>query len=324
MLQRNLESLLQNCESSRFAVIGDVMLDRYVWGAVERISPEAPIPIVEELRREDCLGGAANVVNNLLGLQCNVDVFGVVGVDLEGSRVLEILRERGVRCEGLVREEMRTTTTKTRILGGAQQLVRLDRELRSPLKGVHFDNLLAVFESRVREYKGIIISDYGKGVVSRDLLQGLKEIVSNDVPIIIDPHPANYNEYLPVFLVKPNKKEAENAARMTISDVESGFVACEKLLERWGSEYVLITLGSMGMLMLNRAGTVKEYLKTRARQVYDVSGAGDTVTSVIGAGLVAGLDVVASAEVANHAAGIVIAEVGTAPITRTKLLRSLV
>jgi len=323
MNRRHVETLLQRCEGKKIAVIGDLVLDRYVWGNVERISPEAPVPVVEELRREDRLGGAANVVSNLLGLQCKVDIYGVVGVDLDGSRLLEMLRERGVGCEGVVREEARPTTTKMRILGGAQQMLRLDRESRIPIGESYRARIAESFKAHAGEYVAAVVSDYGKGVVSRSVLDACTAALDSSVPVIIDPHPANYTNYNRVFMIKPNKKEAEAGAGMQITDVESAFKAARILLDRWQSEYSVITLGGMGVVVLNQDGSVHQHLPAQTRQVFDVSGAGDCVTSIFAAGLAAGQDVVEIGGVANLAAGIVISEVGTAPITRKKLLQNM-
>ena len=323
MMRRNVETLLQRCEGKKIAVIGDLVLDRYVWGNVERISPEAPVPVVEELLREDRLGGAANVVSNLLGLQCKVDIYGVVGVDLDGSRLLEVLRERGVGCDGVVREEARPTTTKVRILGGAQQMLRLDRESREPLGESYRARIQASFRAHAAEYVAVVVSDYGKGVVSHSVLEACTSALKASVPVIIDPHPTNYDSYNRVFMIKPNKKEAEAGAGMQITDVESAFKAAQILLDRWQSEYSVITLGGIGAVVLSRDGSVRQHLRAQTRQVFDVSGAGDCVTSIFAAGLAAGQGVVDIGEVANLAAGIVISEVGTAPITRKKLLQNI-
>jgi D-beta-D-heptose 7-phosphate kinase/D-beta-D-heptose 1-phosphate adenosyltransferase len=323
MTRRNLETLLQRCEGKKIAVIGDLVLDRYVWGNVERISPEAPVPVVEELRREDRLGGAANVVSNLLGLQCQVDIYGVVGVDLDGSKLLEMLRDRGVGCEGVVREEARPTTTKLRILGGTQQMLRLDRESRTPLGESYRARIGSSFRAHAAEYVAVVVSDYGKGVISRSVLDACTAVLDPSVPVVIDPHPANYDNYNRVFMIKPNKKEAEAGAGMQITDIESAFKAAQILLDRWQSEYSVITLGGMGVVMLNQDGSVRRHLAAQTRQVFDVSGAGDCVTSIFAAGLAAGQGVADIGGVANLAAGIVISEVGTAPITRKKLLQNI-
>ena len=323
MMRRRVETLLQRCEGKKIAVIGDLVLDRYVWGNVERISPEAPVPIVEELRREDRLGGAANVVSNLLGLHCKVDVYGVVGVDLDGSRLLEILRDRGVGCQGVIREEDRPTTTKMRILGGVQQMLRLDRESRAPLRENHQNRIAESFRAHAKDYAAVVVSDYGKGAVTRLILDACSASINASAPVIIDPHPANYDKYNRVFMIKPNKKEAEAGANMQITDVESAFKAAQILLDRWQSEYSVITLGGMGVVVLNRSGSVREHLHAQTRQVFDVSGAGDCVTAIFAAGLAAELGILEIGEVANLAAGIVIAEVGTAPITRKKLLQNI-
>lgn len=307
----------------RIAVVGDLILDRYVWGNVERISPEAPVPVVEEVRREDRLGGAANVVHNLAGLGIPVDVYGVCGDDEAGQDVVSLLEDLQSDCLGVITDSARPTSVKTRILGGNQQMLRLDQEWRLPIGGNVESQLLESFAERAAAYSVIIVSDYGKGVVTRHLIEMLENRKTTAAPVVIDPNPVNFDSYHGAYLLKPNKKEAEIGAAMIIRDVDSAFAAARVLLERWRCQYVLVTLGAMGMVLLGRDEKVKIHLEARARQVFDVSGAGDCVTAVFAACLGKDIDWSLTGELANLAAGVVISEVGTVPIYRDKLLRAI-
>jgi rfaE bifunctional protein kinase chain/domain len=307
----------------RIAVVGDLILDRYVWGNVERISPEAPVPVVEEVRREDRMGGAANVVHNLAGLGVPVDVYGVCGDDEAGQRLAGLLTNLKSDCAGIVIDPARPTSVKTRVLGGNQQMLRLDQEWRLPIGGDVEKKLLETFTERASSYSTIVVSDYGKGVVTRRLLEMLGNRKETAAPVVIDPNQANFDSYHGAYLLKPNKKEAEASASMIIHDVDSAFAAARVLLERWSCQHVLVTLGAMGMVLLGREDKVKIHLEARARQVFDVSGAGDCVTAIFAACLGKGIDWQLAGELANLAAGVVISEVGTVPIFRDKLLRAI-
>jgi rfaE bifunctional protein kinase chain/domain len=314
-----MQQQLSRIQGQRIAVIGDLILDRYIWGRVDRISPEAPVAIVEEMKSEDRLGGAANVVTNLVGLGCQVDVYGVIGADFDGSRIFEILSAQKAGFKGVIREETRPTTCKTRILGGSQQMLRVDRESRLPLEIAYENLLIKAFSPAAKKYASIVISDYGKGIISERLLGHINELILDSCQLIVDPHPVNFDHYLKSSIIKPNKKEAEAASGIKIEDVDSAFKAASILLERWKSQYSIITLGAEGMIVLSRDGQVRSHVPSLAQKVFDVSGAGDCVTAVFAAGLASQIDILEISELSNVAAGIVVSEIGTAPITRDKL-----
>ena len=305
-------------------VIGDVILDRYIWGNAERISPEAPIPIVNENRQENRLGGAANVVRNLRGIGVNVDLCGYIGDDVEGKIVLDLLRQENVSTDGVLVDRLRPTSIKTRVLASNQQMLRVDREDKSQRTPVMCEAFAALVEASVKKADFSVVSDYAKGVVSKELIEHLEklqvdgEISLQKKPIIFDPHPDNYSIYKTVCIAKPNRKEAERAVNMSIRNREEACVAVQKLMELWHSDMALITLGADGMVIKCAGDAEPVLIDTMAKKVFDVSGAGDTVTSVFVAALCAGASPNVAGNLANIAAGVVVSEVGTIPIEINK------
>ena len=306
-------------------VIGDIILDRYIWGNAERISPEAPIPIVNENRQEDRLGGAANVVRNLRGIGVNVDLCGYIGDDVEGKIVLDLLKKENVSSDGVLVDRLRPTSIKTRVLASNQQMLRVDREDKTQRTPVMCEAFAALVEASVKKADFVIVSDYAKGVVSEVLIEHLEklqnagELSFAKKPIIFDPHPDNYSIYKTVCIAKPNRKEAERAINMPIKSREDACVAVQKIIDMWHSEMALITLGADGMVIKRSDDSEPIILDTMAKKVFDVSGAGDTVTSVFAAALSAGVSPSVAGNLANIAAEVVVSEVGTIPIELNKL-----
>ena len=305
-------------------VFGDVMLDEFVWGDVTRISPEAPVPVVDIRRESVHLGGAANVVANLRSLGALAAVVGVVGSDRAGERVRAELREAGALDaeEGLIVDVSRPTTLKTRIIAHSQLVVRADRERRAPVDGPVEERIIAALQKLLREADALVVSDYDKGAVTPrvlDTILPLAEVAG--VPTLVDPKIRNFDSYRPATLVTPNHHEA---LRMTNSedDTDDGMArAARSIRERVGCRSVLITRGERGMMLLGEDGE-PVYVPTAAREVYDVTGAGDTVIATLAASLAAGATLVEAAMLANHAAGIVVGKVGTATASAEELLSS--
>ncbi len=307
----------------RLLVLGDLMLDRYLWGRVDRISPEAPVPVVEIERETLALGGAGNVAANLQALGAMPMLLGVVGEDEDGARLLETLAARGVETAGIVRDRTRPTTVKTRIIAHAQQVVRADREVRNDLAGAALDALLARLESEIAACEGMVVSDYGKGVINPGTLEhGLGAARKRRLTVSVDPKESHIDAYRGVSILTPNQHEAGYMQGRRIVDEASLQEVGWGLQKRLDADAVLVTRGPEGMSLFERGGRHTD-LPTVAREVYDVTGAGDTVVGVVALALAAGADYPTASHIANHAAGLVIREVGTTSCTPAQLLASL-
>jgi rfaE bifunctional protein kinase chain/domain len=312
--------ILERMQNIEILVVGDLILDRYVWGTVDRISPEAPVPVVRVRKIEDRSGGAGNVVDNLVNLGCRVRVTGFIGDDPEGKIISGIFDSQRVNREGIIKVEGRPTSLKTRVIAQRQQIVRIDREETDSPGVALTEGLAAMVEAQIQTSQGIIVSDYGKGSIGSAVLKKLSEakrsgkLSLKKCPLVLDPHPSNYSHYSGFNVAKPNKKEAEAASGITIKDLQSAEAAALEIQKRWDTDLLLITMGEDGVLISPREGK-PTHLKTRALEVFDVSGAGDTVTAVFTAAIAAGADIVLAGHMANLAAGVVVAEVGTVPIT---------
>jgi len=302
----------------RVAVVGDLMVDRFLWGQCHRISPEAPVPVVRLDRETHKLGGAANVAANLHALGVDATLVGLCGDDGTAVDLRNLLEGLGLGHEGLVIDASRPTTVKTRIIAQNQQVVRADMEDdRAPSAEVSAAILQRYAE--LGPFDGLVLSDYGKGLLSDALLAELiQRGRQNDGVVVVDPKQGDYSQYRGVTSLTPNQKEAEQACALPIRDGESLTRAGRLLAERTAASCVLITRGEHGMALFEQDGT-EHHLPTEATEVYDVTGAGDTVIAVYTAALCAGADFRTAAGLANHAAGVAVREVGTAAVTRTQL-----
>ena len=318
-LSRELERL----DGIRLLVIGDGMLDHYIWGETSRISPEAPVPVVKVKRESGRLGGAANVAYNVKTLGGTPLLVAVVGED-EGGRILRAkLAEHEISAEYLVTDPDRPTIKKTRVIARSQQVVRIDREQPHELDGALLDACSARIAAALPHVAGVLISDYGKGIISRGLLEHwLLRFREAQLPVCVDPKETHFHNYRGVTILTPNQKEASFAAGRPVRDAGTLDSIGRQLLASLEAENLLITRGEEGM-SLYRAQGDPLHIPAVGREVYDVTGAGDTVISTLALGLAAGLAVEDATRLANHAAGRVIRELGTAAATRAEILQSL-
>jgi D-beta-D-heptose 7-phosphate kinase/D-beta-D-heptose 1-phosphate adenosyltransferase len=290
---------------------------------VDRISPEAPVPVVEVERETVALGGAGNVAANLQALGAQPVLVGVVGEDDDGARLMETLTARGVATAGVLRDGSRPTTVKTRIIAHAQQVVRADRETRADLAGAALGALLERLEAEIGACEGMVVSDYGKGVITpRTLERALGSARGRRLTVSVDPKESHIDAYRGVSILTPNQHEAGYMQGRRVVDDASLQEVGWGLQKRLDAEALLMTRGAEGMSLFEKGGRYT-YLPTVARDVYDVTGAGDTVVSVVAVALAAGADYPTASHLANHAAGIVIREVGTAACTPAQLIASL-
>lgn len=313
---------LEPWRSARLMVVGDLMLDEYLWGRVDRISPEAPVQVVRVGTETSVLGGAGNVIRNLISLGASVTAAGVVGDDAAGGLIRSRLEQLGVDSAGVMIDDNRPTSLKSRVMAGHQQVVRIDREDDAPVTEVHGRAILKLAARRLAELDGLILSDYAKGVLTRELVSGLISLFRDaGKPVVVDPKGRDYRRYHGAALITPNQKEALEALGLDYADPAAADTAATSLARDNGWSALLVTRGAQGM-SLYRHSAEPYHIPARARQVYDVSGAGDTVVAVSGLGLACGWSLETSAQLANLAAGVVVAKVGTAAITEDELINA--
>lgn len=320
--------ILAAAAKARVLVIGDVMLDQFIWGSVARISPEAPVPVVDFQRESFMPGGAANVARNVAALAVKTELFGVTGRDTAAAQLKTLLASQRIACRGLLADAARPTSLKTRIVAHKQQVVRIDREERNGLHPRTLARLLASVKSSLPA-DAVVVGDYGKGVVSQALLDELKSLChARGVWLSIDPKPVHHLDLARLSLITPNRKEAFELAGLEddsrnhnpLADAPL-MKAAARLLETLHPALLLITLGELGMLLCQR-GRQPVHIPTVAREVFDVSGAGDTVIATFTIAVAGGASPLEAAILSNHAAGIVVGKIGTATVTPDELLAS--
>lgn len=315
------EVLLRAMQGRRVVVLGDIMLDRYIWGDVSRISPEAPVPVVEVQRESHRLGAAVNVAANLRALGAEVDLIAAVGDDLDGATLTRLVADAGIGTTGIVSCAGRSTTVKTRVIARNQQIVRVDAETTEEVSGALGATLADRLAAALEGCHGVVVSDYGKGVVTKELLDVLlRGDARARVPVAVDPKEDHFASYRGVDVITPNTKEAGDALARRLRTSEDVDRAGRELVERFGVAAVLITRGEHGMSLYGEGAPV--HLPARAREVYDVTGAGDTVVSVFALARAAGATHVEAADLSNRAAGLVVREVGTAVASAAAVLDS--
>ena len=314
--------IIGNFSKAGVLVVGDIMVDHFIWGNVSRISPEAPVPVVDVQKDSILLGGCANVLNNIHAMGGRVYVAGVVGSDNIGKKLLAELSKRKIGTEGIVVKKDRPTTLKTRIVAHGQQMVRFDKEDRKPIAPTSIDKILEYVTSLRNKIGAIVISDYNKGVVSRELIQGIKKIADHaDIFICLDPKQNNFSLYKGAHVITPNHYEVQRAVGMDITEANNIEKLSELLLKKHAFPALLVTRGEEGMsLFENGKKIVHTHFPAQAKEVYDVTGAGDTVIGILALCLSSGANLKEATCLANLAAGIVVEKIGTATVTRKELI----
>lgn len=321
----NLLALVEKFSRAHLLVVGDLMLDRFIRGEVERISPEAPVPVLQVVSENSSLGGAANVIHNVHSLGGRATACGVVGKDNAGKRIVAALRQAGASTAGVFVDGGYQTIQKTRIIASPrhQQIVRLDRESRQPVAPAALRKLREYIAARIGRFDAIVLSDYGKGAIHRELLDVVADQVSKKKLVcVIDPKKENYDCYRFPTLITPNKSEASEASGIAIEDDATLLAAGARLVRKWQAKAVLITRGPDGMSLFRPRGAVNHF-PTEPRDVFEVTGAGDTVVAACALALACGAGFEEAAVLANLAAGFVGDEVGTVAVPRDKLTRRI-
>jgi len=312
---------IKKFDKSRILVIGDLILDRFVYGNVNRISPEAPVPVVEVEKEIDLPGGAGNVANNIASLNGKVYLASVIGNDIVGEKLKTDLTKKEINTECIFTDETRFTTVKTRIIGQHQQIVRFDKESTHKLSQTMTEKIIDFIKSKINEIQTIIISDYGKGVINQLLLSKIINISKEKkIFVTVDPKVEHFLKYRYVSCITPNLKEAIQGMHLSYKTITEQDILNlgEKILKKLKCDSVIITRGENGMSVFVK-NKKAVHIPTRAKEVYDVTGAGDTVIAVLSLCLAAGADILTSSEIANYAAGIVVGKLGTATVNIEEL-----
>ncbi len=329
MNSERIQHILKAAAGKRILVIGDVMLDEFVWGKVSRISPEAPVPVVEVASQSSYPGGAANVARNLVEFTPNVRVMGAIGRDAHGAALRDLLGAEGISTDSLVELNDWPTIVKTRIIARQQQVVRVDRERRTHVSAEVLDQIMKRVHEVLTDTDVVIFEDYGKGFLGQELKDRVSAAaIERGIAVCVDPNPGNPIDWSGATVIKPNRSEAFAAAGMPASDAADDPLSDpallevgRRLVEMWDVDQLLVTLGEHGMMLFER-GSEPYHTPTRAQEVFDVSGAGDTVIAVYALGLAIGISAQDAAELANHAAGIVVGKLGTATVSSSELAAS--
>ncbi len=314
---RKLLDIIDSFPKRKILVLGDLMLDRYLWGQVDRISPEAPVPVVEVQKESMNLGGAGNVCFNLVSLGASAVLVGVVGRDEAGQWI----RENAPETRGIIQDETRNTTIKTRIIAHHQQVVRVDQEKREPISAKIQEKICLLLEQE--DYEGIVISDYNKGLIGQALMARILPYAQEaQRPVFVDPKVTNFPYYTPVDLITPNHHEAESIVHFPCRNNQEAERAGQTILSRISTRYLILKRGEQGMSVFDTQGAI-HHIPTIAKEVYDVTGAGDTVIATASLALLAGASIQEAALLANAAAGIVVGKLGTATVTTEELKKAI-
>lgn len=321
--KERLKTIKNSFAGKKIAVIGDMMLDCYFKGDVKRISPEAPVPVVEIENEFYRFGGAANVALNILKLDGNPLPVGIIGSDNDGTKFKNLMTEAGILSDGIIMDKTRPTTTKTRVIADSQHVVRIDKESKHDITEIVENKILEYLVKNLSEIDAIILQDYNKGVLTKRLIYEIVELANAGNKVItVDPKFNNFFDFKNVTVFKPNKKEVEDAFGIRIATKEDILFAGEKLLDQLNAKFVLLTLGEDGIMLFQKGEEPKKF-PTKARKVADVSGAGDTVISTITLALCAGANIFEAAYLANYAGGLVCEDVGIVPIEINKLFNAV-
>jgi D-beta-D-heptose 7-phosphate kinase/D-beta-D-heptose 1-phosphate adenosyltransferase len=321
MKKQRLAKILNSMRSKTLYVVGDLILDEYVWGNVERISPEAPVPVVEVHSEELKLGGAGNVAKNLTSLGAKVIMAGVVGKDAHGAKMAELFQDHSISHSAIIATPDRKTSVKTRVMAHTQQVVRIDKEEKTSIPASVRDQIVAHLKKNLKNIHGVIISDYGKGVIDKILIDKVVDIArGKGLLVSVDPKERNFSNYRRVSLITPNAKELSFGAGFPVKTDSDVLKAATKVKAMLECDMVLVTRGEKGMSLLDKDEKIA-HVPTMAKAVYDVTGAGDTVISCFTLAIVSGATPLEAAKIANLAAGMVVAEVGTATVAWKKLYK---
>jgi rfaE bifunctional protein kinase chain/domain len=322
---QKLQKIFRNSKNKRIAVIGDVMLDKYVYGEVSRISPEAPVQVVDIKATEYKLGGAANVANNIKSLEAEPVLIGMIGDDFEGDHFLETMKRQKLTTRGIFKDRTRPTTSKTRVIAHSQHIIRIDSEIKMDIMGRAAEEMFRFLKTNLSSFESVILQDYNKGVLSKEIIGRIIALCkSKNKPVYVDPKFDNFFEFKDVTIFKPNRKEIQDALGVRIDGDDSAFDAGKKLIDVLNCEWLVLTRGEKGMMLFDREkGEIVVYnIPTRALKVADVSGAGDTVISTLAVTLSGGANIKEAIVLANNAAGLVCEEVGIVPIYKKDLINS--
>lgn len=323
--EAKLKGIFKKSKGRKIAIIGDVMLDKYVYGTISRVSPEAPVPVVDIDKTEFRLGGAANVANNIKALEAEPVLIGVIGNDYDSKHYLDVMKSLGLSTVGIIKDNSRPTTTKTRVIAHSQHVLRVDSEVKDDITTAIRKKILDYLNRNIKSFAAVILQDYNKGVLTKELIfQAISIARKNKKPVYVDPKFHNFFEYKDVTVFKPNRKETADILAMKIDGETSVKEAGSKLIDKLNCEYLVLTRGEKGMMLFDKEKnkTVILNIPTKARRVADVSGAGDTVISTIAVMLAGGANIIEAVMLANQAAGIVCEEVGIIPIYKKALLDS--
>jgi len=322
--EKRLLQLKKNFKGKRIAIIGDMMLDIYFWGDVKRISPEAPVPVLEVENEFYRFGGAANCALNISSLGGVAEPVGVIGYDNYGTIFNSLLAEQKITHQGIIEDDARPTTAKTRVIADSQHIVRIDKESKEIISSKIQNKIIEHLQNVIKKLDGIILQDYNKGVLSAKLINQIIELANkNKTLVTVDPKFHNFYEYKNVTVFKPNRKEAEDILGMKIKTDADVTFAGNTLLKKLNAKYILLTLGEGGIAVFEN-GKPEKRMSTKARKVADVSGAGDTVISTLTMALSAGANIYEASYLANYAGGLVCEEVGIVPIDKEKLFNTVI
>lgn len=321
--RKRLQAAVRKFRTANILVIGDIIVDHFIWGSVSRISPEAPVPVVNVTHENLMLGGSANVLHNIYAQGAKSALCGVIGTDAMGDHLLRMLTDLGSPTGGIVRSDNRPTILKTRIVAQHQQVVRFDREKTGELSKARLAEVKSFLDSHLADFDAVIVSDYDKGMISPALMNHLRKLLAkSNIPLIVDPKPRHAERFKGVTIITPNHHEAELMSGMKIGSEKELTAAAQKMQKTLGCQAVLITRGEAGMALFEK-GQPLYTIPTVAKEVYDVTGAGDTVAATLALGLAVGLGFAEAATLANFAAGIVVGKVGTATASTEELLRAI-
>ncbi len=321
----SVENLFESFKGAKALIIGDVMVDSYIWGKVDRISPEAPVPVVHAIKRESRLGGAANVALNILALGATPILCSIVGDDTDGHNFIQLMKTRGMQTRGIIQSDKRITTLKERILSGSQHMLRVDTESNLPLQALEERSLSQLIAQLIPESDVIIFEDYDKGTITPGIISKTIEIANlHNIPVVVDPKKVNFLNYTGVTLFKPNLKELREGLKMDIdlsneADIE---YAVEKLREELDAKQVLVTLSEKGLYY--DTGEEKIWIPAHLRLISDVSGAGDTVISIAAIGLALNMPAKQIAALANLGGGLVCEYIGVVPVPKDRLMEEAI